>query len=184
MNANPYSPPTARVDGPVAGRSGGTEAPFFAVSVTKLAVLSLLTFGLYELYWFYKNWHCIKKRERSSILPAARALFGVFFCYACFARIRDYGERVGVAPRLSAGPLAAGWIVINLLSRLPEPWWLVSLLAFVMLLPVQDYVNRVNAKQAPNADRNSRFTAWNWFGVVIGSLWLVLAMVGTFLPEQ
>ena len=40
---------------------------YYPVSTTKLVVLSILTGGLYEIYWFYKNWKWIKQRDGSSI---------------------------------------------------------------------------------------------------------------------
>ena len=56
------------------------SAPFFAVSVPKLILLSTCTSGLYELFWFYKNWRLVREREDSDILPFWRAFFGFFFC--------------------------------------------------------------------------------------------------------
>jgi hypothetical protein len=50
-----------------------TEPPpeLFTASTFKLVLMSLCTFGLYEVYWFYKNWVCIKKRtgENLSMRP-------------------------------------------------------------------------------------------------------------------
>lgn len=31
------------------------SSPYFSVSVRKLVVMSLCTFGLYDLYWFYQQ---------------------------------------------------------------------------------------------------------------------------------
>jgi hypothetical protein len=42
---------------------------FFPVSITKFLLLSIGTLGLYEIYWFYKNWGFIKARDRSDISP-------------------------------------------------------------------------------------------------------------------
>lgn len=86
MDANPYAPPTAAVeDIPEAIE----KPPYFAVTTFKFIVLSLCTLGLYEMYWFYQNWHRIKERDGSAIMPAMRSIFSVFFCYQCFDRIRD-----------------------------------------------------------------------------------------------
>ncbi len=48
---------------------------FFPVSITKLIILSICTIGIYEVYWFYKNWEIIKQREYSKISPFWRAIF-------------------------------------------------------------------------------------------------------------
>ena len=36
--------------------------PFFAVPLWKLALMSFFTFGIYELYWFYRNWQRVRVR--------------------------------------------------------------------------------------------------------------------------
>lgn len=182
MSLNPYSPPTTEVADVQPVRT--QQPPFFAVSLPKLAVLSLCTLGLYELYWFYKNWQIIRDREQSNIAPALRAFFAVIFCYACLARIRDHGEELGVKPSLAAGAYAMGWILTTVLWKLPDPYWLISMAAVAFLLPVQAYANRVNAAAAPGHDCNSRFTASSWITTVVGGAFLFLAVVGTFMPEQ
>jgi hypothetical protein len=184
MTDNPYAPPTARVEDAEAHPRAGSTPPFFPVSLTKLAVLSFFTLGFYELYWFYKNWHCIRERERSNLWPVARALFAILFSYACFARIATHGSKRGVSPPLAAGGLAAGWVVVNLMSRLPDPYSLIGLFAFVFLLPVQAYANRVNVAESPDADPNARFSAGNWIAIVIGGLVLTLAVIGTLSPPE
>jgi len=182
MSSNPYAPPLAAVADvapPVRSSSTDDQPPFFAVSLLKLAVLSVCTLSLYELYWFYKNWQLIRDRERSGIQPALRAIFAVFFCHACFARIRDHGDEQGISPSLPAVALATGWVVVVILHKLPDPWWLVSFLAFLFMLPVQAHVNRINAVAAPAHDRNSRFRLWNWIATVLGGAIFLLAILGT-----
>jgi hypothetical protein len=78
MSTNPYAPPNAVVaDIPVADVTH--EAPLFAVSAFKLVIMSVFTLGLYQIYWFYRNWTCIKERDRSRILPALRSIFGIIY---------------------------------------------------------------------------------------------------------
>ena len=43
------------------------EARYFPVSPAKFVVLSLLTFGIYGIYWFYKNWRYVRERDDSTI---------------------------------------------------------------------------------------------------------------------
>jgi hypothetical protein len=184
VQPNPYAPPQAAVaDVSVPTAAGVGEPLFFAVSLTKLAVMSLCTGGLYTIFWFYWNWR-LAKREGEDVWPVPRALFAVFFCHACFGRVRDRGAAMGVQPVVQTTALAWGWIIVTVLQRLPEPYWLVSLFAWVFVLPVQAYANRINAVAAPTHDRNSRFSVWNWIAVVVGGGTVVLAFVGTFLPGK
>ena len=184
MNTNPYAPPIAVVADIIPVEEVAAEPPFFAVSVAKLAVMSVCTFSVYEVYWFYKNWQRIAERERGSVWPLARAIFAVFYCYPCFARIRDDDGVSQLESRLHALPLAIGFIATSVTWRLPDPWGWISLSSFLFLLPVQSYVNRLNALASPSHDRNSRFSGWNWAAVVVGGGVLLLAMVGTLVDPQ
>ncbi len=182
MTTNPYAPPTAEVAD--VDTSDEIEAPvYFAVSTTKLLVMSLVTFLIYDVYWFYKHWKMIKEREGRDIIPVMRAIFSPFFVYSLFSNIRDEAGRYDVRPLQGAGFLAIAWVLLNLAGRLPDALALISLIAGVVLLPVQACANRINAKIAPNHDPNSRFTGWNWFWIAIGTLFIVLAIYGSTLPE-
>lgn len=177
---NPYAPPTADVTPvPAAAVEGErVEPPFFATSLIKLSVMSVCTLGLYELYWFYKNWQLIKAREGLDVMPFWRAFFGVFFCYPCFSSIRDYDHSALAPGSFPAGPLAAGWIVFTVTWRLPDPYWLISYLNFVFLIPAQYRASQINNAVAPGHDPNARFTWLNWTGVAIGCVLLVLIALG------
>ena len=186
---NPYAPPTAAVSD-IDGRSTSSETtgtPFFAVTTFKYVLMFVCTFSFYQIYWFYKNWQLIKEREGFAglrISPVPRAIFAVFFCYQCFARVRDYEHPALKPGRLAAGPLAAGWIILSLLWRLPDPWWWLNTLTFLFVLPVQWRVNQINAAVAPDHDRNGRLSWLNWVAVGIGSLFILLAIIGTFMPQS
>lgn len=177
MNPNPYAPPTAAVADLEHLSIPSTAPPFFAVSTAKLVIMCIATGTLYEVYWFYRNWWRIRERGGIDVFPFTRAILSPFYCYQCFACIRDEQTAVPVTPGLAAGPLAAGFILSTLLFVLPEPFDLLSMLSFVFLVPVQAYVNRLNAAAVPSHDRNDRLTAWNWVALPVGVfLWsLVLA---------
>jgi hypothetical protein len=182
MSTNPYAPPSATV-ADIPDTASTVEPIFFPVSVLKLGVLSTCTLGLYQVYWFYQHWRRLKEREGYQCNPALRAIFSVFYCYPLFGRIRESGGKLGVAGSLVAGPLATAWILTSLTHRLPEPYWLVTYLSVLFLLPAQAYANRVNEAVTPGHDPNARFSAWNWIAVVIGGGFFVLILIGSFMPE-
>ena len=75
-------------------------------------------------------------------------------------------------------------IVFTLAVKLPDPYWLVSFVAVFFMLPVQACANRVNTAAAPSHDPNSRFSAWNWVGVVLGGAFFALVAIGLSVPNQ
>lgn len=157
---------------------------FFPVSITKLVVMMVCTMSLYSVYWFYKNWDLVRDRERSDISPVARTLFSIFYCYPCFARIRDAAKERGISPALPAGPLAAVLILLAIAAQLPDPYWLIAYFSFAVFIPVQVVANKVNAIAAPGHDRNRRFSGANIaFATVFGILFL-LALIGTFMSPE
>ena len=184
MSTNPYAPPIAVVADITPLEVAAVEPPFFAVSVTKLTLMTVCTFNLYEVYWFYKTWQRIAERERASLWPLGRAIFAVFYCYPCFARIRDHESAGELGSRLYALPLAIGFIATSVTWRLPDPWDWISLSSFLFMLPIQSYANKLNALASPSHDRNSRFSGWNWAAVVIGGGLILLALAGVFLDPE
>jgi len=161
-----------------------TQPPFFAVSLLKLTVLSFCTFGLYELYWFYRHWKRIQANGEPTIMPFWRAFFCVIFCYPCFARIKQSGINRGVGPAPEIGLLTAGYVLATAAWRLPNPYNLISFSSVFFLLPVQSYVNKLNASASPAHDPNSRFSVWNWVGIVVGGTLFLLSIIGSFMPNE
>ena len=173
---NPYAPPKTTNLETEAPDDG--EPPFFPVSLLKLGVMAFFTFGIYEIYWGYKHWKCVNRRygERNSA-----GLLGFFIgvsAYWLFRRIRDYAARHEVGLPAGAGVLAVAFLVMSLLGRMPDPFWLISMFAFTPLLVVQNTVNKVNAIVTPEADPNSRFGAWNILGIVLGVMFWGLVLFG------
>lgn len=74
-------------------KSKGTE--YFCVSFGKLLIMTVLTFGIYPIYWFYKNWKAIKIQEEEDLHPIWRAWLWVIYGYSLFKRILDSSEKQG-----------------------------------------------------------------------------------------
>lgn len=179
MESNPYAPPKAALSETAAAATTLNEPAFYPTTVLKLIVLSVCTMGLYEIYWFYRNWQRVKEGTGADISPFWRALFGFFFAYRLFDRVRKHpamGEH-----SLPAGLLTAAWVLLTILWRLPDPYWLLTYLAVFALVPVQRATARINAQIAPDHDRNARFTVWNWVGVCLGGLCFLFLVYATFV---
>ena len=125
-----------------------------------------------------------KEHSEPHIIPWARALFGIFWCYSCFEFIRKDERDLGVEPTLSAGPLAVGWIAASLAWRLPEAYFLLGYLSVLPLITAQRHANHINALVAPEHDKNAAFSGWNWLAVVVGGILMGLIVLGLAADRQ
>jgi hypothetical protein len=150
--------------------------PLFPVATHKFIVLSICTFGIYQLYWCYQNWKRLKgPNERMS--PFWRTLFAPLWAFQLFTRVRDRVHRGGVAVEWNARGLATVFLVLNLLWRLPDPWWLVSFLTIVPMIPVQQSAQRLNDLVGLGESRNTGYTTANVITMVIGGTLFVLSII-------
>ena len=62
---------------------------FLYIPVKRLIFMDLLTFGIFDIYWLYKNYSYLKNRYQLRIDPFGRALFSFFYFYDIFKRIHD-----------------------------------------------------------------------------------------------
>jgi hypothetical protein len=168
----------------VAETDAHRATPQFAVSLTKLAVMSLCTFGFYELYWCYKQWDAVGRREQEKLSPFWRAFFAPLWAFSLFPNIQQLTAQHGVPATWSGSGLALAFLLLGAASRLPDPLWLVSLFSFLPLLVVQRSVNTLNATVATSAERNDRYSGRNVVVIVIGAILLVLVVWGTLLPND
>ena len=144
---------------------------YFSVSPLKFAIMNICTIGLYVLYWFYKNWHHIKQKNNSNIMPFWRAFFSPLWAYSCFKQIF---EEPTLNQSHNAGVLALAYFFSCASARLPEPYWLLSLFTFIFIYPANDAVTKLNQMHIHNFEQNSKITGWNWLAVVTGVIILVV----------
>jgi hypothetical protein len=154
---------------------------YFSVSPKKLILMSVCTLGVYDLYWFYKNWTYVRYRGRVRIRPALRSSFAIFYCYAIFAEIKTSAEKDKTGISFPAGPLACAWIAAKFLAYLPGPYGLISYAAPLCMISVQLAANRINDVLSPGYSQNYRCTTGNIITVAIGGLVFVAGIVGSFL---
>jgi hypothetical protein len=157
------------------------ETAYFPVSTLKFIVMSVVTGGLYQLYWSYRNWKFVKNHYKRKILPFWRAWFVLFFHYDQVRQIKtDLGARVLVDYR--PGWLTIAYLVWLLVWRLPEPFSLVTYLDFVPLLPVVAAINAANRVSIPEERMNSRFSGWNLAVIAVFVILQVFRLVLTIWP--
>jgi uncharacterized protein DUF4339 len=188
----PFPPPPVQSAGwspAVAAATAATAepprpAPWFVVGPVKLAVMSIVTLGLYQVFWFYRHWKQARDVQHDDVWPIPRAIFGVIFAYPLFSELADTAAVRGHAHVPNAIFSTILFVALTVAQRLPDPWWLVTFFSVVPLLPIQRAANAIALEDAPGTDPNTRFTGLNWVGIVVGGLFLLLALIGTLIPEE
>lgn len=79
----------------------------------------------------------------------------------------------------SSGLLAGVFSVLTCLSRLPDPWWLLSFFAWIPLVPVQGTTNGLAAQRG--VQPNDSLEARHVVVMAIAGLLFALIAFGTFV---
>jgi hypothetical protein len=124
--------------------SSAKTQEFYSLSSARLITYTVLTFGLFEIYWFYKNWQAVAVHDRKVQYPFARSIFSVFYVHSLFRSIYVGLNRNGGKSRDKAGVLAWMYIVPALISnvifRVESSDWSLWLIGFavelIALIPV------------------------------------------------
>lgn len=153
------------------------------ISLKKFIFLSVISLGLYELWWIFKAWRFFAIKDHLNIMPAARAIFSIFFLYALFKRIREYAKEKGDAQDFSPGWMYVGYIVFALLlAHLPDPYWLISSFSFIFLIPAFVALNNAKKHESEfNVVIQEKFNIAQMIVIILGSLFWMLLLMGLFL---
>ncbi|MEJ2553386.1 MAG: hypothetical protein P8079_05055 [Gammaproteobacteria bacterium] len=175
---------------PAATKARTAPCAFFPVASTKLAVMYIVTFGLYGVYWFYSNWRLQQPYLNKKINQALRAIFYVFFTHSLFRNIKRAAERKGIATDWPADMWATVFVVVTIASNFMDRASselagmaylnIIGLaLVFVLVLPLckaQELVNMIN--DDPGGALNRSFTVYNYIFIALGGLVWVMAVMG------
>lgn len=159
---------------------------FHPVSPQAFVVLSLATIGLYPMYWAYRCWTYIRRRDGSTIwaLPRAVLLFLTFA--SLMSEIDDEASPRDVDPDLLEHPLArigqggqlSVALVYFLLSGLGAQAGLLATLGFnlapLCFLPAVGTVRSINASSG-HLTPAWGLRPWQW-GLVVAGLCLSYAV--------
>jgi len=72
-----------------------TQQIYYPVSVFKFVLLSVATYGFYQMYWAYKNWLWVKEAEGAKVMPLPRAFFAGITNFWLFTRIATHAPMRG-----------------------------------------------------------------------------------------
>lgn len=171
-----------RLEGRRPGLAG--EGFYFPVSLLKLFVLSIATGGLYQLYWFYRNWKYVKARNSSAIMPFWRAFFAPIWFFPLYRNLKsDSRERFGKV-LLPEVPwvilLLLLYIFLNVMGSLGDFFVLLRLLSVLCLLPFANYILHINRDRPEILRRHSEWRPRHYLMTAI-AVALVTINVGSLL---
>lgn len=149
------------------------------ISLNKFIILSIISFGTYEIWWMYKAWRFFKQKEKLDIIPWARAIFGLFFLNSLFNKILEFAKEKGYNKEYSSSTLFVCFFIGNLLSKLPDPFWLISILSFVFIIPPFEALNFAKQKSTNIiVIEQTKFNGWQITLIVLGTIFWGLILFG------
>jgi len=192
---NPFEAPKVDPDIPSLPAS---QQPWFAVGTKKLVVMTIVTIGVYTIYWFERNYRFQKRALGENTWPLARGLFSVFFAHTLFRRIAAAAFDRDIRFTWTASSMGSLYVLVAImsqsLSRITDGMELgpaaglfalaeiVAICALaVPLVQVQATVNKIQEQTQARFDRNDHYTGWNWLAIILGGGILVLFLFGLVL---
>ncbi len=141
--------------------SAAEESIFYPVSLAKFMALNIVTFGIYNVYWFYRNWLYVKSENESHIMPVIRGIFNNFWYYPLYQELVKDSEARYQENKVLSRPLAVLFalaffsaLVLSYQDNLLIP---VMILEPLLVLPLLNYINHIKQNQQQAYSNNSRW---------------------------
>ncbi|MDP8260447.1 MAG: hypothetical protein P9L96_05575 [Candidatus Gygaella obscura] len=150
------------------------------VPIKKFIFLSVISLGLYEIYWMYKNWQFIKEKRKLKIIPMARAIFSLFFIYSFFKNIFLITAEKGYEEKYSPILLSACFIMLNLLANKDNLMWFMAIFSFVPLVVALNAVNFYWQKTQPKKRIRTNFSKEELLMLYFGLLLILMSVISMF----
>jgi hypothetical protein len=151
--------------------------------IAKFCFLSMVTFGIYTLMWYYRQFRRMKEKDNLDLSPFWRSFFAFFWIHGLFKAVESDAKFRGLHAGYNATAVTLSYIVLTLVNRAPDPFFWISLFSFVPVIPVVQTANRLHKMERTSEDIYN-FSGLEWFLAIAGSLVTVLALIGTFIPES
>jgi hypothetical protein len=163
---------------------------FYIVSINKFTILFFATFGLYNVYWFYKNWLEYKKYTNTKSWPVMRGIFNIFFTHSLFSEVQKSLEESNKSFNWNPANLASVYVILSIVGHLLDKMasnevgspqtdilsvLFLPLIYFTLVKP-QKAINL--SQNDPDGSSNSNLTAGNYFWIVLGVIFWILVLFG------
>lgn len=176
MDAHPVAP--------IESAAPTTTLPvLYAPGLPKFIVMNITTFGLYTIYWGYRNWKLMRVAERTSAWAPLCALFLPLTLRSLLDKTENERVALSVSNR-QLTVLAILFFALNVVSRIPVYGEIISLFAFVPLIFVNQYFGRINQLNQHDSAEIERFSVGNLVFAILGSLLIALALWGLSSDQE
>ncbi|NEP57061.1 MAG: hypothetical protein F6K31_08555 [Symploca sp. SIO2G7] len=152
--------------------------------IWQFCLLYIITFSFYQIPWAHKHWKFIKETEGLNITAWRRAWFLPLFLHSLCQKVLALAEQKGYRENPSPSQITFFYWVFVVLARLPDPLWLISLLAFVPLLTVVKATNYYWRQEQPDLATRQSFTGREVVWIVFGVILWALVIIGMFAPTD
>jgi hypothetical protein len=149
------------------GARNAKKSQMLKLSPLKFATLSLSTYGLYNVYWIYRNWQAREIGGKKPLVNAAKMLVAYFYPSALLENLNVRNAS------LLSGLYTFLWIITQ---QLPGAWQMLGFLSFLPLLPAQQNVNALSPEQPISRKLSAKETAV----VIIGGILIALVLVASW----
>ena len=159
---------------------------FPTISLTKVIVLSIFTFGFYPLIMSYNYWKILNKNFAYDVSPFWRAIFFVYTNFKLFPILENYANAFNVRTFINFSVLAIIYLLqdayfspanklfdnINDGPLLMLVFFIeifVKVLGMSVFVYIQFIINKVNKENFPNAPKNK----WS----IANTIWSILVSI-------
>lgn len=160
------------------------EPILYAVSVRKFVLLTISTLCIYIYFWAYKNFRWLEMRSGTKRHSIICSIFLTLTLFSLVQQVNEIAKEHGLNKELPAMVLAVLFFVLNILSRLPDPYGNITFLSPFILLLIQLRVNAINRAVTPNRPVDDHLGVFHWLFIVpMVSLIVIFLLIGVLAPE-
>lgn len=132
---------------------------FLYIPISRLIWVSILSFGIYTIYWFSANWTAIKKITGEKIEPFWRGVFSIFYSNKPFSLALKQAKDLGYKDNYNVNLMVAFYVIAvignRLVDKIPDTSltfnliWIVigTMIIIYPLIIVQKVINWSNSKK-------------------------------------
>lgn len=137
------------------------EMVFYPVSPIKFIVFWIATFGIYAMYWNYKNWKYVKKKGSVKLMPFARGFFYKFWYYPLYSALKEHNDTLSEKGKLPkpwlALTIAIAFATLTIIGSFLGYEIVVLIISSLLMLPLLVFINFINSENPKIIENNSKW---------------------------